>query len=76
MFTFITYAPIFSQKTPKIRTKSEHFGQNSENHEFTPKIGATNNTAVGGTYLAMDDMGRRDPIWSMMSEEEEREMGT
>ena len=44
MFTFTTYTPIFSQKTPKIGTKSGQFGQNSENHEFTPKIGATNNT--------------------------------
>ena len=31
---------------------------------------------VGGIYLAMDDMGRRDPIWSLMREEEEQEMGT
>ena len=46
MFTFTTYTPIFSQKTPKIGTKSGQFGQNSENHEFTPKIGATNNTAL------------------------------
>ena len=32
--------------------------------------------SVGGTYLAMDNKGLRDPDWSLMNEEEEREMGT
>ena len=51
MFTFTTYTPIFSQKTPKIGTKSGQFGQNSENHEFTPKIGATNNTEPDAAFI-------------------------
>ena len=51
------------------RLKMDRYGRVYFNIQYEDR-------SVGGTYLAMDNKGLRDPDWSLMNEEEEREMGT